>query len=166
MIVLGIDPGTAVTGYGLVQTNASNQFSCVKYGTFRTHAAESLTQRLKTIYDGVNEIIATYHPDHIAIEDIFYGRNVQAALKLGQVRGVVITAALNADMPIITLAAREVKQALTGSGAASKQQVQCMVKDLLGLTETASPLDASDALAIALCHAQRWWTSKKRVVRL
>lgn len=161
MIILGIDPGTAVTGFGVIESPANQNFRCVGHGTIRSKAREPMTDRLKKIYDGVSEIIQKHQPDLMALEDVFYGQNVQAALKLGQARGVVIVAALNAGIPVTTFAAREVKQSLTGYGAASKEQVQRMVKDMLGLNDLVNPLDASDALAIALCHAQRWWTEQK-----
>ncbi len=161
MIILGIDPGTAVTGFGVIESSANQKYRSIDYGTIRSKAREPMTDRLKKIYDGVGEIIEKHHPDHMAIEDVFYGQNVQAALKLGQARGAVIVSGLNAGIPVTTYAAREVKQSLTGYGAASKEQVQRMVREMLGLSDVISPLDASDALAIALCHAQRWWTEQK-----
>ncbi len=161
MIILGIDPGTAVTGFGVIESSANQKYRCVEYGTIRSKAREPMTDRLKKIYDGVVEIIQIHQPDLMALEDVFYGQNIQAALKLGQARGVVIVAGLNAGLPVTTFAAREVKQSLTGYGAASKEQVQRMVREVLGLHDVISPLDASDALAIALCHAQRWWTEQK-----
>lgn len=161
MLVLGIDPGTAVCGFGLIDSPASNRYACVDYGTIRSKSAQPQAERLKKIYDGVAEIIAAFHPDLMAVEDVFYGHNVQAALKLGQARGAVILAGVNAGVPVTTYAARQVKQSLTGYGAASKEQVQRMLRDMLDLPQAVSPLDASDALAIALCHAQRWWTDQK-----
>ncbi len=161
MIFLGIDPGTAVTGFGVIESSANHKYGCIEYGTIRSAASEPQTDRLKKIYDAVSDVIKTYRPDSMAIEDVFYGQNVQSALKLGQARGVVIIAGLNAGVPVTTFAAREVKKSLTGYGAASKEQVQRMVRDMLGLKDIISPLDASDALAIALCHAQRWWTEQK-----
>jgi crossover junction endodeoxyribonuclease RuvC len=161
MIILGIDPGTAVTGFGLIESTANQKYRCIEYGTIRSKAREPMPERLKKIYDGVTDIVKNHQPDLIAIEDVFYGQNVQAALKLGQARGVVMISGLNAGVPVTTFAAREVKQSLTGYGAASKEQVQRMVRDMLGLRDVISPLDASDALAIALCHAQRWWTEQK-----
>jgi len=161
MIILGIDPGTAVTGFGVIEVSANQKYRGIDYGTIRSKAREPMTDRLKKIYDGVTAIIEKYQPDHMALEDVFYGQNVQAALKLGQARGAVIISGLNAGIPVTTYAAREVKQSLTGYGAASKEQVQRMVREMLGLSDVISPLDASDALAIALCHAQRWWTEQK-----
>ena len=161
MVILGIDPGTAVCGFGLIESPKANHYKCVDYGTIRSKSGKPHAERLKRMYDGITDIIATYQPDLMAVEDIFYGQNVQAALKLGQARGVVIIAGVNAGIPVTTYAAREVKQSLTGYGAASKEQVQRMVRDMLDLQQAVSPLDASDALAIALCHAQRWWTDQK-----
>jgi crossover junction endodeoxyribonuclease RuvC len=161
MVILGIDPGTAVCGFGLIASAISDRFTCVDYGTIRSKSAKPQAERLKRLYDGITDIIATYKPDLMAVEDVFYGQNVQAALKLGQARGAVMIAGINAGIPVTTYAAREVKQSLTGYGAASKEQVQRMVRDMLGLQHAVTPLDASDALAIALCHAQRWWTDQK-----
>ncbi len=161
MLILGIDPGTAVTGYGVIESSGPNTFRCVAFGAIRSKANQSLPPRLKNIYDSIAGIIEQYQPDQVALEDVFYGRNFQAALKLGQARGAAIIAALNAEKPVATYSAREVKMSLTGYGAASKEQVQRMVRDILRLDAPATPLDASDALAIALCHAHRWWTSQK-----
>ena len=161
MIILGIDPGTAVTGFGVIESTANQKYRGIDYGTIRSKAREPMTDRLIKIYNGVTAIIEKHQPDHMALEDVFYGQNVQAALKLGQARGAVIVSGLNAGVPVTTYAAREVKQSLTGYGAASKEQVQRMVREMLGLRDVISPLDASDALAIALCHAQRWWTEQK-----
>jgi crossover junction endodeoxyribonuclease RuvC len=161
MRILGIDPGLATTGYGLVETSRSSEFVCVHYGSIRSDADEALWQRLKKIYDGILTIIRAHQPEQVAFEDVFYGHNVQTALKLGQARGAAVIAAINAGVEIAAYSPREVKQALTGFGAASKEQVQRMVRDLLKLKEPATPMDASDALAVAICHAQRWLTKQK-----
>ncbi len=155
-----------MTGIGVVHTESTQDFRCVVYDVIRTSPKQDLSARLKIIYDGIAQAVDLYHPDHVAMEDIFYGRNVQAALKLGQARGAAIIAAINSGVPVSTYSAREVKMALTGYGAASKEQVQHMVKDLLNLEQLASPLDASDALAIALCHAQRCWSQKNYIIKL
>jgi len=160
MIVLGIDPGSAVTGYGLIDATNQSSFRHITFGVIRTGAAEPLPERLKKIYKGITRIIAEFNPSAVAFEDVFYGRNVQSALKLGQARGAAIMAAVNADKTISTYSAREVKQSLTGYGAASKEQVQRMIQDLLKLKDNVSPMDASDALAIAICHAYRCRTSE------
>ncbi len=155
MIVLGIDPGSAVTGYGLINAANSSSFQHITFGVIRTVAAEPLPERLRKIYKGITRIITEFNPSAVAFEDVFYGRNVQSALKLGQARGAAIMAAVNAEKAVSTYSAREVKQALTGYGAASKEQVQRMIQDLLNLKDIVIPMDASDALAIAICHAFR-----------
>ena len=161
MLILGIDPGTATTGYGVIETNGSYDYHCRSYGTIRSKANQELPPRLKKIYDGIAEIISEFQPEHVALEDVFHGRNIQTALKLGQARGAAIIAAINAEKNVATYSAREVKMSLTGYGAASKEQVQRMVREILNLEKPVTPLDASDALAIALCHAQRWWVNQK-----
>ncbi len=166
MVILGIDPGSATTGYGIVKARGPHDFECLGYGTIRSKAKENMPTRLKKIYDGIAELIDQFQPDHVALEDVFHGRNIQTALKLGQARGAAIIAALNAEKEIAAYSAREVKMSLTGYGAASKEQVQCMVGEILNLKKPATPLDASDALAIALCHAQRWWTAQQMKSRV
>ncbi len=151
MLVLGIDPSTVATGYGLVELKNS-MLRTVDYGVIRPPAAQHLHQRIKIIYDRVTEITSQVRPDAVAIEDLFYSRNIKVALSLGQARGAVILAAVNQGLPIFEYAPRTVKQAVTGSGSASKEQVQRMTQRLLNLAEPPQPLDASDALAIAICH--------------
>lgn len=154
MIILGIDPGLAVTGFGIIRVGQAETV-CLHYGSICSRAQVALWERLKKIYDGVTELIRDFRPQQVAFEEVFYGHNVQSALKLGQARGAAVIAALNAGLTPAEYSPREVKQALTGYGAASKEQVQRMVRQLLDLAEPASPMDASDALAVALCHAQR-----------
>lgn len=161
MIILGIDPGTATTGYGIIQSSKPYDFHCIEYGTIRSKANQTLASRLKKIYDGIAEVVDHFQPDQVALEDVFHGKNFQAALKLGQARGAAILAAINAEKIVAAYSPREIKMSLTGHGAASKEQVQRMVRELLQLDAPATPLDASDALAIALCHAQRWWVNEK-----
>jgi len=161
MLILGIDPGTATTGYGVIKTNGPHDFHCIEFGTIRSKANQALPSRLKKIYDGIAEIIDHFQPDQVALEDVFHGKNFQAALKLGQARGAAILAAINAEKIVATYSPREIKMSLTGYGAASKEQVQRMVSEVLQLDAPATPLDASDALAIALCHAQRWRVNEK-----
>lgn len=148
-----------------MESPSTDSYRCVHYGAIRSSSRVDMTDRLKAIYDGIVNIVQEYQPDHVALEDIFYGRNVQAAIKLGQARGAAIVAALNSGTAVATYSAREVKMALTGYGAASKEQVQHMVKDLLHLKEPVRPLDASDALAIALCHAQRCWSQTHYTIK-
>ncbi|RPH96570.1 MAG: crossover junction endodeoxyribonuclease RuvC [Calditrichaeota bacterium] len=161
MTILGIDPGSNSTGYGIITSDQTNGFSCIEYGVIRAQEKAEPWQRLKKIYDEILQLCHRFLPDQVALEDIFYGHNIQSALKLGQARGVAIIAAINAGAEIAAYSPREVKLALTGYGAASKEQVQKMVRELLRMGEPATPLDASDALAVALCHAQRYWTLLK-----
>ena len=161
MLILGIDPGTAVTGFGLIAGNPPNSFECVDYGTICSSSKTAFPQRLKKIYDDVAELLQRHPVDAVALEDVFYGKNVQTAMKLGHARGAIIIAAMNQGVSVTTYAARDVKQALTGHGGASKEQVRKRVQDELNLANPISPLDASDALAIAVCHAHRHWTEQK-----
>jgi crossover junction endodeoxyribonuclease RuvC len=150
MRVLGIDPGSRITGYGIVDQNG-NKLVHVDNGAIFTDKAADFPGRLKKIFDGLSEVIAQYRPDEVAIENIFFSTNVQSALKLGQARGAAIVAAVNAGLPVAEYSALQVKQAVVGRGRAEKGQVQKMLKALLGLPETAQA-DASDALAVAVCH--------------
>jgi crossover junction endodeoxyribonuclease RuvC len=155
MIVMGIDPGSAITGFGVLSGDAHGKVRCLKCGCVRTQASMSFEQRLKTIHDEVDALIRSYGPEQIAFEEIFVGRNVRAAFQLGHARAAAMIAAVNAGVAIYFYAAREIKQALTGYGAASKQRVQNMVSAILQLDLSAWPLDASDALALAICHYHR-----------
>ncbi|MGV6988883.1 crossover junction endodeoxyribonuclease RuvC [Testudinibacter sp. P80/BLE/0925] len=149
-IILGIDPGSRVTGYGVIRQNG-RKLEYLGSGAIRT-AVEDLPLRLKRIYAGVSEIITQFQPDMFAIEQVFMAKNPDSALKLGQARGVAIVCATNFDLPVFEYAARLVKQTVVGSGAADKVQVQHMVTRILNLS--AQPqADAADALAIAITHA-------------
>lgn len=150
MIILGIDPGSRITGYGVIKKQG-RQLIYLGSGAIRTQATD-LPTRLKYIYAGVSEIIQQFRPSHFAIEEVFMAKNAASALKLGQARGSAIVAAMNADLQVFEYAARLVKQTLTGSGSAEKVQVQAMVMRILHLTEKPQ-IDASDALAIAITHA-------------
>ncbi|MBG6244964.1 crossover junction endodeoxyribonuclease RuvC [Candidatus Symbiopectobacterium sp. 'North America'] len=148
-LILGIDPGSRVTGYGIIRQQGL-QLSYVGSGCIRT-GVDDLPTRLKLIYAGVSEIITQFQPDCLAIEQVFMAKNADSALKLGQARGVAIVAGVNQGLPIFEYAARQVKQTVVGTGAAEKSQVQHMVRTLLKLS--ASPqADAADALAIAITH--------------
>ncbi len=149
-IILGIDPGSRVTGYGLINV-VGNKFEYVACGCIRTET-ESLPERLKTIFEGVCEIIERYSPQQAAIEEVFMGRNAGSALKLGQARGSAMVACLSHDLPVDEYSARKVKQAVVGAGGADKLQVQHMVKALLSISDNIAE-DAADALAVAICHA-------------
>lgn len=149
MVVLGIDPGSRITGYGLVDL-ADGRMAYVASGCIRTKRGD-FTHRLADIYLGIETLIGEYSPGEVAIEEVFLAKNAQSALKLGQARGAAIAAAVAGDVPVYEYAARFVKQAVVGTGRASKVQVQHMVTALLSLS--AVPVsDAADALAIALCH--------------
>jgi crossover junction endodeoxyribonuclease RuvC len=154
-MILGVDPGSQNTGYGLILAGDRNQHSFIHAGCLRFSSQRDFNERLKLIYDQMTALIQDHEPQHVAFEDVFYGKNFKSALKLGQARGAAVLAALNLDKRVFAYSAREVKQAITGYGNASKEQVRAGVTRLLNLSEPPSPLDASDALAIALCHAHR-----------
>lgn len=148
-IILGIDPGSRVTGYGVIR-QVGRQLLYIGSGCIRTKV-DDLPTRLARIYAGVSEIITQYQPDVLAIEQVFMAKNADSALKLGQARGVAIVAGVNAQLPVFEYAARQVKQTVVGTGAAEKKQVQHMVRSILKLS--ADPqADAADALAIAITH--------------
>ncbi|MBT0729442.1 crossover junction endodeoxyribonuclease RuvC [Rosenbergiella nectarea] len=148
-IILGIDPGSRVTGYGVIR-QVGRQLTYLGSGCIRTNTP-ALPERLRLIYAGVTEIITQFSPDYFAIEQVFMAKNADSALKLGQARGAAIVAAVNQTLPVFEYAARQVKQTVTGTGAADKAQVQHMVRTLLKLP--ANPqADAADALAIAITH--------------
>lgn len=150
MRVLGIDPGSRITGYGLVDQQG-NRLIHVDNGAIFTDKAADFAGRLKLIFEGLTAVIVEYRPDEVAVENIFFSTNVQSALKLGQARGAAIVAAVHAGLPVAEYTALQVKQAVVGQGRAEKGQVQKMLKALLGLPEIAQE-DASDALAVAVCH--------------
>jgi crossover junction endodeoxyribonuclease RuvC len=151
MLILGIDPGTAITGYGVVNSEGG-KISCVVYGCVRTEANKLLIERLKEIYDQLSEIIDTYSPEAAALEKLFFNKNVRTALAVGQARGVAVLSVANARLPLFEYTPLQVKQAVVGYGRASKQQIQQMVKMILNLKEIPKPDDAADALAVAICH--------------
>lgn len=159
MRVLGIDPGSRITGYGIVD-QSGNKLVHVDNGAIFTDSADDFPGRLKRIFDGLSEIITQYRPDQVAIENIFFSTNVQSALKLGQARGAAIVAAVHANLPVAEYSALQVKQAVVGQGRAEKGQVQKMLKSLLGLPEIAQA-DASDALAVAVCHINSYGLKQK-----
>jgi crossover junction endodeoxyribonuclease RuvC len=151
MRVLGIDCGSRVTGYGVIDSDGAD---CVfvRCGAIRSQPSNPIAERLKGIHDGIVEIIRELHPDVAAFESLFYATNVQSALKLGHVRGVSMFAASAANLPVFEYSPLEVKSAVTGYGRAEKPQVQQMVRALLKLNAPPEPYDASDALAVAICH--------------
>mgnify|MGYP001383398094 CR=1 FL=1 len=163
MRVLGIDPGSIITGYGIVEKNGRDLKS-IKWGAIRTKSNQSFPEKLKKIYDDLSEIIKTYEPSTAAIENIFFAKNAKSALKLGQVRGATILASINSGLKTAEYTPLEIKQSVTGYGRADKAQMQIMVTKLLCLKETPKPFDASDALAVAICHLHSA-AFKKRIGR-
>jgi crossover junction endodeoxyribonuclease RuvC len=159
-VVVGIDPGTLVTGYGVV-SGRGERVKFVACGAIRTRAADPLALRLHTIHRELLIIFRRHRPEECAVESAFYGKNAQSALKLGHARGVALLAAVQEGIPTTEYAPRAVKKAIVGNGAASKQQVQYMVRSLLEIPPHIMRHDASDALAIALCHLQRLPTEKR-----
>ena len=151
MRILGIDPGTKTTGYGVVERTERGLVN-ITYGEIRMKRGEPLSACLKKIYDQLMAIIKEYAPDVMALEDIFYGKNVKTLIKLGQARGVIILAASHSNISLYEYTPLEIKKAIVGYGRAEKTQVQHMVQVILSFKE-APPLDASDALAIAICHS-------------
>tara|TARA_B110000438_G_C15784758_1_gene637879 strand:- start:1150 stop:1632 length:483 start_codon:yes stop_codon:yes gene_type:complete len=151
VLVLGIDPGLVTTGYGFIQSK-NNTNSIIDYGTISPKKTENLSRRLNTIYQDVSYIIDEYQPSIMAIEEVFYGKNVKSALLLGHARGVAMVSASKNNIPVFEYSARKVKQSVTGNGTAHKSQVQYMIMQSFNLKNFKFSLDASDALAIALCH--------------
>ncbi|NQV36567.1 MAG: crossover junction endodeoxyribonuclease RuvC [Candidatus Marinimicrobia bacterium] len=148
---MGIDPGLSVTGFGMLIQH-KNEIRSICYGTIRPPAKESLAIRLKYLHDEILKIMNTYQPDELAIEDTFYQKNVKSAIALGQARGTLLVAGANFGIQCAEYAPRKVKKSVVGNGAATKEQVQYMVQRILNLTEVPKPLDASDALAVGICH--------------
>ena len=151
MKIFGIDPGSERTGYGCVEMAASRHHLVV-FGHLAPPPTAPFPDKLRFIHGGLVRLLSTHRPDCVAIENIFYARNVRTALKLGHVRGVALLAAAEAGLPVVEYSPAEVKRAVVGFGRAEKQQVQQMIKLLLGLDAPPTPHDAADALAIAICH--------------
>jgi len=152
MIILGIDPGTALMGYGLIKYK-NDTLQVIDYGCLRTSARLSLAERLFQLHEGLEKLINLYQPQTLSVEELFFNKNVTTALAVGQARGVVLLTAAKAGLLIKEYTPLQVKQSLVGYGRAEKQQVQYMVKMLLNLREIPKPDDAADALAIAICEA-------------
>jgi crossover junction endodeoxyribonuclease RuvC len=151
MRVLGIDPGTAITGYGVVE-EVGRDLKSLAFGTVKTPADQPLPKRLQLIYQAVRELAAEWEPTSAAVEELFFSSNVRTAMSVGQARGVTLLALADAGLTIAEYTPSAVKQAVTGYGRADKAQMQEMVRILLGLTNTPRPDDAADALAVAICH--------------
>lgn len=149
--VLGIDPGSLATGYGVVEQSAAG-LQALAWGAVRTQARQPLPARLRRIYEGLSEVIRVWQPEVTVVEKVFFAENAKAALTLGQARGVALLAAATAESPLVEYSALEIKQAVVGYGRAAKEQVQDMVRVLLSLQTAPRPADAADALAAAICH--------------
>jgi crossover junction endodeoxyribonuclease RuvC len=150
--IFGIDPGSERTGYGCIETLGSRHHLVI-FGTISAPARSTFPEKLKHIHIGLGALLARHRPDCVAVENVFYARNVRSALKLGHARGVALLAACEAGLPVVEYAPAEIKRAVVGFGRAEKVQVQQMIKLLLGLDAVPSPHDAADALAVAICHA-------------
>ena len=150
-IILGIDPGTTVMGYGIIH-EVKGQLRLLTFGVIQLHKLENHPDKLKRILDRINGLIQEYKPDEMAIEAPFFGKNVQSMLKLGRAQGVAIAAALSRNIPIFEYAPLKIKMAITGNGNASKEQVAKMLQQLLGLKTLPKNLDSTDGLAAAVCH--------------
>lgn len=155
MIVLGVDPGTLITGYGVINVASSRTVTLVEYGIVESKKISSLPLRLEAIFLRLSAVIDRTLPDEFAIETAFYDKNIQSTLKLGHARGVAMLAAVLKQLPTAEYAPREIKKAVTGNGAASKEQVKFMVRTLLSLPEEDKKFDAYDALAVAITHSVR-----------
>lgn len=151
MIVLGLDPGLATTGYGIIKSK-NNKLEVINYGCILTKSHLPFSSRLLTIYKSTKKLIITYKPDIVVIEEVFFCKNVKTALQIGQVRGVIMLSVIEANIDISEYTPLQVKQAITGFGRADKKQMQEMVKVLLNLNSIPKPDDAADALALAICH--------------
>jgi crossover junction endodeoxyribonuclease RuvC len=150
-IILGIDPGTNILGYGLIH-NKGNKIDFITMDVIKLNKVEDPYLKLKIIFDQIVAIIEKYHPDELAIEAPFFGKNVQSMLKLGRAQGVAIAAALYKSIPIFEYSPRKIKQSITGSGSATKEQLAGMLQRLVNFDELPKYLDASDALGVAVCH--------------
>jgi len=151
-IILGIDPGTTKMGYGVIQTGGE-RIQVLQYGILNVQSCKTLLLRLQKINYYITKILDDFLPDEVALEAPFYGKNVQTMLKLGRVQGIVMAGALRREIAITEYAPRKVKQAITGNGNAAKEQVAHMLKNMLYFTHMPQELDATDALAVAVCHA-------------
>lgn len=166
MRVLGIDCGSEWTGYGVVETDAEGQLTAVSYGAIHLLKRDPLPERLRIVCAGLMALITEHEPDVVAVEEVFHAANSKTALKLGHVRGVALLAAANCNRPVAEYAPLAVKSAISGYGLADKQQVQFMVARLLRLATPPEPTDASDALAIAICHIHHAQTALAQQGRL
>jgi crossover junction endodeoxyribonuclease RuvC len=162
MLVIGIDPGTASTGYGLIRQLSNGQLELIHYGLIATKAGVPMASRLMSLYSDLTSVVSEFNPDAAAIEKLYFQRNVTTAISVGQARGVAMLAFAQAGIEIEEYSPNEIKLAVSGYGAADKRQVQAMVKILLSMEKEPKPDDAADALAVAICHCH---SSKMRNIR-
>ena len=160
LLILGIDPGLARLGFGLVNKKG-NKFSVVEYGTIMTPSDKDDISRLQMIHEDIHQIIKKYKPDQMAVEELFFNKNVKTAIRVGQARGVVLLSGSEANLKVSEYTPLQIKQAVVGYGRAQKSQVQQMVKALLNLKEIPDSDDAADALAVSICHGHCHGTQKK-----
>ncbi|MBQ2735487.1 MAG: crossover junction endodeoxyribonuclease RuvC [Clostridia bacterium] len=152
MVILGIDPGLAIVGWGVIEYR-NTRFRTLAYGSIQTPAGMRTEERLRAIFEGMNELISTYHPDAMAVEELFFNTNVTTGIRVAEARGIILLAAELQKVPVQEYTPPQVKQAVVGYGRAEKKQVISMVTMLLGLPKPPKPDDTADALAIAICHA-------------
>jgi crossover junction endodeoxyribonuclease RuvC len=155
MLIVGIDPGIATTGYGFIRPSPSGRLEAVAFGVLRTDAGTALPERLVSLYQGMTDLLALHRPDAAAVERLYFQRNVTTAMVVGEARGVLLLALAQSGIPVGEYTPGEIKQAITAYGSAKKQQMQEMIRLLFGLSEVPRPDDAADALAVAVCHLQR-----------
>lgn len=155
MKILGIDPGYAIVGYGVIEYNA-NRFKTIDYGAILTDKDTPFPSRLKHIYEKTMQLINIHKPEYLSIEELFFNTNVKTAIAVGHARGILLLAAEQSGIPIYEYTPLQIKQAVTGYGRADKHQVQQMMKTLLGLPAVPKPDDTADALAVAICHAHSY----------
>ena len=160
MIILGIDPGLAEAGYGVVEKKG-NSFSVLDYDVITTSSDLADVERLELLYDDIAGVIDSYEPDHMAVEKLFFNKNVKTAIRVGQARGVLMLAGSRVDLPVHEYTPLEVKQAVVGYGRASKHQVQEMTRTLLNLDSVPDSDDAADALAVSICHGHNYAVNEK-----
>ena len=164
MVILGLDPGTATTGYGVIRV-LGNRFQMLEYGIISTPAKTPMEKRLEMIYDNLQELLQKWQPDQAAEEELFFNQNITTAITVGQARGVLLLCCAQNNVPLAEYTPLQVKQALVGYGRADKKQIQQMVKMFLNLADIPKPDDAADALAIAICHAHNYQTNQRRLPR-
>lgn len=156
MLVLGIDPGMAATGYGLVREKGDGSLVPLDFGVIRTSSDVPMPDRLLHLFHELLEIVSQHHPDHAAVEKLYFQRNVRTAMSVGQARGVALLALAHSEVSISEYTPLEIKQSVTGYGNAEKMQIQQMVRSLLSMDDIPRPDDAADALAVAICHAHSY----------